>query len=154
MRKLGAYSAAKAAVIGYVRALAADLDGTGVTANAICPGSTRGAMLEASAAVYGLPDQEKFAEQQLTRRLLEHYASRQRAEALDPRLADLTHREVEVARLVAAGLSNAEIGRTLFLSEATVKTYVSRLLAKLGVRDRVQLTVLAYESGLVVPGES
>ncbi|MFO7249123.1 MAG: mycofactocin-coupled SDR family oxidoreductase [Actinomycetes bacterium] len=71
MRKLGAYSAAKAAVIGYVRALAADLDGTGVTANAICPGSTRGAMLEASAAVYGLPDQEKFAEQQLTRRLLE-----------------------------------------------------------------------------------
>jgi DNA-binding NarL/FixJ family response regulator len=57
-----------------------------------------------------------------------------------------------VVRLVASGLSNAEIGATLFLSEATVKTYVSRLLAKLDVRDRVQLTVLAYESGLVVPG--
>ena len=55
-------------------------------------------------------------------------------------------------RLVAAGRSNAEVGQALFLSEATVKTYVSRLLTKLEVRDRVQLTVLAYESGLVVPG--
>lgn len=71
MQKLGAYSAAKAAVIGYVRALAADLAGTGVTANAVCPGSTRGAMLQASAALYGLPDQEVFAAQQLARRLLE-----------------------------------------------------------------------------------
>lgn len=71
MRGLGAYSAAKAAVIGYVRALAADLAGTGVTANAICPGSTRGAMLQASADLYGLPDQERFADQQLARRLLE-----------------------------------------------------------------------------------
>ncbi len=71
MQKLGAYSAAKAAVIGYVRALAADLAGTGVTANAVCPGSTRGTMLQASAALYGLPDQERFAAQQLARRLLE-----------------------------------------------------------------------------------
>ena len=70
MPRLAAYSAAKAAVVGYVRGLAADLAGTGVTANAVCPGSTRGAMLAASAAVYDLPDQESFAAQALLRRLL------------------------------------------------------------------------------------
>jgi SDR family mycofactocin-dependent oxidoreductase len=71
MPQLAAYSAAKGAVIGYVRALAADLAGTGVTANVVCPGSTRGSMLDASAAVYDLPDQEAFAAQALLRRLLE-----------------------------------------------------------------------------------
>jgi SDR family mycofactocin-dependent oxidoreductase len=71
MPQLAAYSAAKSAVVGYVRALAADLAGTGVTANVVCPGSTRGPMLAASAAVYDLPDQEAFAAQALLRRLLE-----------------------------------------------------------------------------------
>lgn len=70
MPQLAAYSAAKAAVVGYVRALAADLAGTGVLANAICPGSTRGAMLAASAALYDMADQEAFAGQHLVRRLL------------------------------------------------------------------------------------
>ena len=70
MPQLAAYSAAKSAVVGYVRALAADLAGTGVTANVVCPGSTRGPMLAASAAVYDLPDQEGFAAQALLRRLL------------------------------------------------------------------------------------
>jgi len=70
MPRLAAYSAAKSAVVGYVRALAADLAGTGVTANVVCPGSTRGPMLAASAAVYDLPDQEAFAAQALLRRLL------------------------------------------------------------------------------------
>jgi len=70
MPQLAAYSAAKAAVVGYVRAMAADLAGTGVLANAICPGSTRGAMLVASAALYDLADQEAFAGQHLVRRIL------------------------------------------------------------------------------------
>src|SRR6516162_321600 len=71
MPRLAAYSAAKAAVLAYVRAMAADLAGTGVTANIVCPGSTRGVMLEASAAVYDLPSQDTFAGQALLRRLLE-----------------------------------------------------------------------------------
>jgi SDR family mycofactocin-dependent oxidoreductase len=71
MPQLAAYSAAKAAVVGYVRALAADLAGTGVVANVICPGSTRGAMLAASADVYDLSGQDEFAGHQLVRRLLE-----------------------------------------------------------------------------------
>jgi SDR family mycofactocin-dependent oxidoreductase len=69
--QLAGYAAAKAAVVGYVRALAADLAGTGVLANVVCPGSTRGSMLAASAAVYDLADQDEFAGQQLVRRLLE-----------------------------------------------------------------------------------
>lgn len=66
----------------------------------------------------------------------------------------LTGRETEIAKLVARGLANSEIAALLFLSEATVKSYVSRLLAKLDVRDRVQIAVLAYESGLVRAGET
>jgi NAD(P)-dependent dehydrogenase (short-subunit alcohol dehydrogenase family) len=71
MPMLSAYSAAKAAALAYVRAMAADLAGTGVTANIVCPGSTRGAMLEASAAIYDLASGDAFAGQALLRRLLE-----------------------------------------------------------------------------------
>ncbi len=88
----------------------------------------------------------------LTRRLLDRFASAPAPGALPPPVAALSGRETEVLRAVARGLANAEISRELFLSEATVKTYVSRLLTKLDLRDRVQLAVLAYECGLVHPG--
>ena len=89
----------------------------------------------------------------VTRRLAERYVSRAPAgEGPPAAFADLTAREAEVARLVARGRSNAEIASELFLSEATVKTHVGRVMAKLGVRDRVGVVVLAYESGLVEPG--
>ncbi len=85
----------------------------------------------------------------VTRRLIEESSRRSAASA--PDLSSLTERENEVLRLMARGLSNSEIGSTLFLSENTVKTHVARVLMKLGVRDRVQAVVLAYESGLVRP---
>lgn len=68
-------------------------------------------------------------------------------------LAELTERELDVLRQVARGRSNGEIAQTLFLSAGTVKTHVGHILAKLGARDRTQAVVLAYESGLVRPGE-
>jgi DNA-binding NarL/FixJ family response regulator len=89
----------------------------------------------------------------LTRRLLERFAVAPGSGAMSPEMAQLTDREREVLILITRGKANAEIGKELFLSEATVKTYVSRLLRRLQVRDRVQLAVLAYESGLVQPGD-
>jgi DNA-binding NarL/FixJ family response regulator len=88
----------------------------------------------------------------LTRRLVEQFVARPTPHEGD-RLSVLTEREREVLRLVAAGLSNAEIAGTLFVSHGTVKTHVGRILAKLGLRDRVQAVVLAFESGLVRPGD-
>lgn len=90
----------------------------------------------------------------ITRRLIEEFAERpatSTAEA-NPGLALLTEREHEVLVAVARGCSNAEIAETLFMSPATAKTHVSRLLTKMGVRDRAQLVVEAYESGVVTPG--
>jgi DNA-binding NarL/FixJ family response regulator len=89
----------------------------------------------------------------VTRRLITDLAARPERPRLDGRqLAVLTDREREVLSLVAAGLSNDEIAAQLFLSPLTAKTHVSRILAKLDARDRAQLVVLAYESGLVTPG--
>ncbi|MFE2755102.1 response regulator [Actinosynnema sp. NPDC059335] len=89
----------------------------------------------------------------ITRRLVERFAHRGGETAAVHRdLAALTPRELEVLRLLARGLSNAELAGRLHLSEATVKTHVARILAKLGLRDRVQAVVVAYETGLVTPG--
>jgi DNA-binding NarL/FixJ family response regulator len=91
----------------------------------------------------------------VTSRLIRDFASRPRrgTGAADPvGLGLLTEREREVLLLVASGLSNADIAERLVVSPATAKTHVSRILAKLGYHDRVQLVVLAYETGLVVPG--
>jgi DNA-binding NarL/FixJ family response regulator len=89
----------------------------------------------------------------VTKRLIERYVSLPPAEAARrEQFGELTDREVDVLWRLTRGLSNAEIAGELFLSEATVKTHVTRILQKLGVRDRVQAVVLAYESGLVTPG--
>jgi DNA-binding NarL/FixJ family response regulator len=90
----------------------------------------------------------------VTRRLIEEFASQPRRDRPRPdQLAGLTARELEVAKLIARGLSNGEIADTLVLAEQTVKTHVGRILTKLDLRDRAQVVVAAYESGLVTPGE-
>jgi DNA-binding NarL/FixJ family response regulator len=91
----------------------------------------------------------------VTRRLVAEFASRPTHTAKPPAgLELLTEREREVLGLVARGLSNAEVAEQLYLGETTVKTHVGRILMKLGLRDRVQAVVLAYESGIVTPGTS
>ena len=88
----------------------------------------------------------------ITRRLIAEFAVRAKHPDPGPRLSALTEREREVMALVAAGLSNNEIAARLVLSPATAKTHVSRIMTKAQVRDRSQLVILAYESGLTVPG--
>jgi DNA-binding NarL/FixJ family response regulator len=88
----------------------------------------------------------------ITRRLVERFAGRDRTVTLHRDLAALTHREQEVLQLLGRGLSNAEIAVRFQLSEATVKTHVARVLAKLHLRDRAQAVVVAYETGLITPG--
>jgi DNA-binding NarL/FixJ family response regulator len=89
----------------------------------------------------------------ITKRLIEEYALKAPT-APPPGLDELTARELEVFALLARGLSNAEIAAELVVSETTVKTHVAHVLMKLGLRDRVQAVVLAYESGVAVPGRT
>jgi DNA-binding NarL/FixJ family response regulator len=116
---------------------------------------------ELVAAVRTVASGDAVVSPRVTRRLLEEYAQQLPvADAADdqadryPQLSSLTEREREVLAVVAQGLSNTEIATSLFVSETTVKSHVGRILAKLGLRDRVQIVVLAYESGLVRPGKS
>jgi len=95
---------------------------------------------------------DALLEPAVTRRLLERFASVHRP-AADAAIASLSTRESDVLQQVARGLSNAEIGQTLFIAEGTVKTHVANILMKLGVRDRVHAVIRAYESGFVEPGE-
>jgi DNA-binding NarL/FixJ family response regulator len=90
----------------------------------------------------------------ITRRGIQDYAQRAAPRKDHARLARLTEREREVLRLLATGKSNAELAAHLYLGEGTVKTHVSHVLGKLGLRDRVQAVVFAYETGLVEPGEA
>ena len=107
---------------------------------------------ELAAAVRVVASGEALLAPSVTRRLIEEFA--RRAPAVKPtELEGLTEREREVLVLMAKGLSNAEIARALFVAETTVKTHVGRVLHKLRLRDRAQAVVLAYESGLVHPGD-
>jgi DNA-binding NarL/FixJ family response regulator len=114
---------------------------------------------ELVAAVKTVASGDAVVSPRVTRRLLEEYAhvlpvsGAQRADRL-PQLSALTEREREVLTAVAQGMSNTEIAESLCVSEATVKSHVGRILAKLELRDRVQIVVLAYESGLMRPGMS
>jgi DNA-binding NarL/FixJ family response regulator len=112
---------------------------------------------ELTAAIRTVASGEAVVSPRVTRRLLDEYF---RASVVPngvqpdrcPELAELTDREREVLDAMARGLSNAEIGEQLYVSEATVKSHVGRILSKLGLRDRVQVVILAYEIGLVRPG--
>lgn len=109
---------------------------------------------ELLAAVRVIADGEALLAPSITRRLIEEFSQRPAGVSaeVNPGLALLTEREHEVLVAVARGNSNAEIAESLYMSVATAKTHVSRLLTKLGVRDRAQLVVVAYESGVVTPG--
>ncbi|TPW70820.1 response regulator transcription factor [Schumannella sp. 10F1B-5-1] len=105
-------------------------------------------------AVHVAAEGDALLSPRVTRRLLEQVAGTLTGPLDDARLAPLTDREREVLTLVGQGLTNEEIGRSLFLSPLTAKTHVSRIMSKLLARDRVQLVVVAYETGLVRPGHA
>ena len=107
------------------------------------------------AAIRDITDGDTLVAPAMTRRLVEEFVHRPRPETAAPAaLSRLTPRELEVLKLIAKGLSNCELAHTLFVSETTAKTHVARILNKLGLRDRVQAVVMAYESGVVRPGET
>jgi DNA-binding NarL/FixJ family response regulator len=124
--------------------------------DALCAGASGFLLKDAPAhhlvtGVRTVGDGDALLAPSITRRLIEQFSAPRSATSA-PGLDDLTPRELEVFRLLAAGKSNSEIAASLFVAETTVKTHVTRSLMKLGVRDRVQAVVLAYESGIVQPG--
>jgi DNA-binding NarL/FixJ family response regulator len=108
-----------------------------------------------AAAVRTVAAGESLLDPAITTRLVEHFLARPDLDAeSQARLETLTAREREILVLLSRGMSNAEMGRELYLSETTVKSHVTRMLAKLGVASRVQAVVVAYETGLVRPGQN
>ncbi len=107
-----------------------------------------------SAAIRTVGEGDALLSPSITRRLIEEFAASRAPVDTAPGLDELTPRELEVFRLLATGKTNAEIATELIVGETTVKTHVTRILMKLGVRDRVQAVVLAYETRLVTPGSS
>jgi DNA-binding NarL/FixJ family response regulator len=105
-----------------------------------------------AAGIRTVGDGDALLAPSITRRLIEEFAAPRTPDHATPGLDELTPREREVFRLLATGMTNGEIATTLIVGETTVKTHVTRILTKLGVRDRVQAVVLAYETGLVSPG--
>jgi DNA-binding NarL/FixJ family response regulator len=101
------------------------------------------------AAVRAAATGDSLIEPAITRRLVERFVEAPQPQGLPAQLTSLTERELDVLRLIARGLSNAEIAAELVVAETTVKTHVARVLTKLGVRDRVQAVVVAYETGFV-----
>jgi DNA-binding NarL/FixJ family response regulator len=110
---------------------------------------------ELTTAIHVLARGDALLAPAVTRRIVEAFVSRSEPEPADlPELDDLSPREVEVLRLLAAGRSNAQIAGELVVSDATVKTHVSNILAKLRLRDRIHAVIYAYETGLVRPGSN
>jgi DNA-binding NarL/FixJ family response regulator len=101
------------------------------------------------AAIRAAATGDSLIEPSITQRLVERFVEPAQPEGLPQEMAPLTERELDVLRLIARGLSNAEIAAELVVAETTVKTHVARILTKLGIRDRVQAVVLAYETGFV-----
>jgi DNA-binding NarL/FixJ family response regulator len=104
-----------------------------------------------AAGIRTVGDGDALLAPSVTRRLIAEFAAAHKPASAPPSLDELTPRELEVFRLLATGMSNGEIASELIVAETTIKTHVTRILMKLGARDRVQAVVLAYESGLVTP---
>ncbi|MGH8960832.1 MAG: response regulator [Jatrophihabitantaceae bacterium] len=106
------------------------------------------------AAIHAAADGDALIAPSVTRRLLDEFVRRPHPGAADQALAQLTDRERDVLQRLGRGLSNTEIAAELFLGEATIKTHIGNVLSKLGLRDRVQAVVYAYEHGLITPGST
>jgi len=107
-----------------------------------------------ASAVRTIGDGDALLSPSITRRLIEHFATHRTHAKPPPGIDELTPRELEVFRMLATGKTNSEIAAELIVGATTIKTHVTRILMKLGLRDRVQAVVLAYETGIVTPGQN